>query len=93
MISRSGLKSSIEITHPKSNQTRSFQVELALGETNTYLDAAYTYHDRIGEKVMNSVESNATMVVGEPIKFSEKGRADGKKEAMEMKVEILKHHR
>jgi len=91
LISRSGIKCSIEITHPKSNQARSFQVELAVGATNTYLDVAYAYHDRIGEKVMKSIESDPTMVVGESIKFSEKGKADGTKEAVEMKVEIMKH--
>jgi hypothetical protein len=89
LISRSGIKSSIEITHPKSKQTRYFQVELAVGEDDTHVDAAFTYHDRIGEQFMKSIESDATMVVGEPIKFLEKGKADGAKEALEMKVEIL----
>lgn len=93
MISRSGLKSSIETTHPKFNQTRSFQVELIVDESNTYLHAEYAYHDKIGEKVMNLVESDATMVFGEPLRISEKNKADGTKEAVEVKVETFKHDR
>ncbi len=91
LISRSGLKSSIERTSSKSKQTRSFQVEPALGEDDTHVDARFTYHDRIGEKILSSIDSSATLVVGESLKFFEKSKADGSKEAMEMKVEILKN--
>ncbi|MES2980955.1 MAG: hypothetical protein V4727_01470 [Verrucomicrobiota bacterium] len=91
MVSRSGVKSLIESTSSKSKQTRHLQVEPTLGDTDTYVDASFTYQDRIGEQIMSSVNSAATMVVGDSLKLFEKGKADGSKEAIEMKVEILKH--
>ncbi len=89
LISRSGIKSSIEVTHPKSKQTRYFQVEPSIGEDVTHVDASFTYQDRIGEKMMISMKSSLSLVVGESLKFLEKSKADGSKEAMEVKVEVL----
>jgi hypothetical protein len=90
LMSRSGIKATIESTNSKSKQTRFFHVEPTLGENLTYVDARFTYQDKIGEQLINSIDSSATLEAGKPLKISEKNKVDGSKEAMEMKVEILK---
>ncbi|MES2980956.1 MAG: hypothetical protein V4727_01475 [Verrucomicrobiota bacterium] len=93
LLARSGMKASLSGLDHKSQQTRSFEVEPTIGENNTIIDLRCTYRDNIGDKMIQSLDVSVTLESGKFLKVFENSKADGSKEAMEMKAEILDHGR
>lgn len=91
LMTRSGLTSSLSSLDPQSKKTRHFEVEPTLGENDTYVDLRCAFSEKVGEKIIQSLDTSATLKTGKFLKFFEKGKADGTKEAIEVKVEVLRH--
>lgn len=91
LMTRSGQKSWLSSLDSQSKQTRNFEVEPTIGENESIIDLRCNFSEKIGEKTLHSLNTSVTLEAGKFIKISEKTRADGTKEAMEVKAEVFTH--
>ncbi len=89
LMSRSGMKSLLVGRAFKSNHSRSIEIEPNIGENNTIIDLRYFYSEKVGEKVIHSLESSSSLEAGKFLKVFEKEQVDGSKKSMELKAELL----
>jgi hypothetical protein len=91
LISRSGQKSSLSSLDLQSKKARHFEVEPGFPANGSIIDLRCNFSEKIGEETIQSLDTSVTLEAGKFVKIFEKGKADGAKEAMEVKAEILKH--
>jgi hypothetical protein len=91
LISRSGQKSSLSSLDLQSKKSRHFEVEPGFPENGSIIDLRCNFSEKIGEETIQSLDTSVTLEAGKFLKLFEKGKADGTKEAMEVKAEVFKH--
>jgi hypothetical protein len=91
LLAHSGIKASLSGMDHKSKQTRSFEVEPNISDDDGMIDLRSHYSKKIGEKSIYVLDTSVTLEAGKFLKIFEKGKADGSKEAMEVKAERIGH--
>ncbi len=93
LMTRSGQKSYLSSLDPQSKKTRNVEIEPTIADNPNNVDLRCNYSEKIGEKTTHALATSVTLETGKFLKLSEKVKADGSKETMEIKVEILNSDR
>ena len=67
ILARSGQKAILVATRTEPPHKRIFDIEPTVGETDTLIDLRIRYDEIAGEVPVRSLETSATLIVGEPL--------------------------